>query len=158
MSLSYLINGLGFRMIKNVMHFGKDHEMRKSRGTHQLPFPTVGRGFVFGNNLFAFIIGQINVLLLWQKILEFPYCQCYSAMCSSILKRKIITFLRWLIKTVEFLSVVIVNWMCVLTTFESTFLDLYSSLKINLKLHVIFFEKMLSTHAKHLLRRFKLLF
>ena len=116
---SYLINGLGFGMIKNVMHFGKDHEMRKSSGTHQLPFPTVRRGFVFGNNLFAFIIGQINVLLLWQKILEFPYCQCYSAMCSSILKRKIITFLQWLIKTVEFLCVVIVNWMWVLTAFES---------------------------------------
>ena len=116
---SYLINGLDFGMIKNVMHFGKDHEMRKSRGTHQLPFPTVGRRFVFGNNLFAFIIGQINVLLLWQKILEFPYCQCYSAMCSSILKRKIITFLQWLIKTVEFLCVVIVNWMWVLTAFES---------------------------------------
>ena len=61
---SYLINGLGFGMIKNVVHFGKYHEMRKSRGTHQLPFPTVRRGFVFGNNLFAFIIGQINVLLL----------------------------------------------------------------------------------------------
>ena len=116
---SYLINGLDFGMIKNVMHFGKDHEMRKSRGTHQLPFPTVGRRFVFGNNLFAFIIGQINVLLLWQKILEFPYCQCYSTMCSSILKRKIITFLQWLIKTVEFLCVVIVNWMWVLTAFES---------------------------------------
>ena len=119
MSLSYLINGLDFGMIKNVVHFGKDHEMRKSRGTHQLPFPTVGRGFVFGNNLFAFIIGQINVLLLWQKILEFSYCQCYSAMCSSILKRKIITFLQWLIKTVEFLCVVILNWMWVLTAFES---------------------------------------